>query len=294
MTDVLQHVVDALSLGSLYALLALGIALIFGIMRLLNFAHGELITVMGYGLWLLRDLPFVPQVLGALAITVVVGLVVERVAFRPLRGADGAVLLVSSFAVSFLLQSVLLVAFGARAKGVELPAFLSDNVEIGDLRVPVLSIVTVATTAVLLTLLGLFMGRTPLGIRMRAAAESFSTARLVGVRANTVITAAFVMSAVLAGVAGLLLVAQGGTVTPGMGTAPVLIAFVATIIGGLGSLRGAVIGGYMLGVLTVVLQVVLPLSLRPYRDAFVYGIVLLVLFLRPQGVVVLRSTLQRA
>jgi branched-chain amino acid transport system permease protein len=294
MTDVLQHVVDALSLGSLYALLALGIALIFGIMRLLNFAHGELITVMGYGLWLLRDLPFVLQVLGALLITVVVGLVVERVAFRPLRGADGAVLLVSSFAVSFLLQSVLLVAFGARAKGVELPAFLSDNVEIGDLRVPVLSIVTVATTAVLLTLLGLFMGRTPLGIRMRAAAESFSTARLVGVRANTVITAAFVMSAVLAGVAGLLLVAQGGTVTPGMGTAPVLIAFVATIIGGLGSLRGAVIGGYMLGVLTVVLQVVLPLSLRPYRDAFVYGIVLLVLFLRPQGVVVLRSTLQRA
>jgi branched-chain amino acid transport system permease protein len=128
---------------------------------------------------------------------------------------------------------------------------------------------------------------------MRAAAESFATARLLGVRANTVIMAAFAISGVLAATASILIVAKGGTVTPGMGTAPVLIAFIAVIIGGLGSLKGAVYGGLLLGVLTVVLQVILPLSLRPYRDAFVYGVVLLILTLRPQGLVVLRSSLQR-
>jgi branched-chain amino acid transport system permease protein len=292
-TSFLQHAIDALSLGSLYALLALGIALIFGIMRLLNFAHGELITIGAYSLWLLRDVPTVLQIAGSVVIVVVAALIIERVAFRPLRGADAAVLLVSSFAVSFLLQSLALVVFGARPKGVELPAWLSDNLMVGDLRIPVLSVVTMATAVVLLSALALFFNRTPLGIEMRAAAENFRTARLVGVRANTVITAAFAISAVLAAVAGILLVAQGGTVTANMGTTPVLIAFVATIIGGLGSLAGAVYGGYFLGVLTVVLQVVLPLSLRPYRDAFVYGAVILVLILRPQGLVVLRASIQR-
>jgi len=294
MSEFLQHVVDAVSLGSLYALLALGIALIFGIMRLLNFAHGELIMIGGYGLWLLRGAPTVLQLAGAAALVVAAALIMERVAFRPLRGADAAVLLVSSFAVSFLLQNLAIVVFGSRAKGVELPAWLSDNVTIGDLRLPVLSIVTVVVTGVLLAALGLFFNRTSLGVQMRAAAESFSTARLLGVRANTVITAAFAISAALAAVAGFLLVAQGGTVTATMGSTPVLIAFVATIIGGLGSLKGAVYGGYFLGIVTVVLQVALPLTLRPYRDAFVYLAVIGVLLLRPQGIVVLRTSLQRA
>lgn len=294
MTSFIQHCIDALSLGSLYALLALGIALIFGIMRLLNFAHGELITIGGYSLWLLRDAPTVLQVAGAVAIVIGAALIIERIAFRPLRGADGSVLLVSSFAVSFLLQSLAIVVFGSRAKGVALPGWLSDNVMLGSVRIPVISIVTVLCAVVLLLALGYFFNRTPLGVQMRAAAENFSTARLLGVRADTVITAAFAISAFLAAVAGFLLVAQGGTVTANMGTSPVLIAFVATIIGGLGSLAGAVYGGYFLGVVTIILQVALPLSLRPYRDAFVYLAVILVLLLRPQGIVVLRTSLLRA
>ena len=294
MTTFLQHCIDAISLGSLYALLALGIALIFGIMRLLNFAHGELITIGGYSLWLFRDLPALLQIAAAVAVVVIAALIIERIAVRPLRGADGAVLLVSSFAVSFLLQSLAIVVFGSRAKGVALPDWLSSNVNVGSLRIPVISIVTVASAAVLLSALGYFFNRTPMGVQMRAAAENFGTARLVGVRADSVITTAFAISALLAGIAGFLLVAQGGTVTANMGTAPVLIAFVATIIGGLGSLTGAVYGGYFLGVVTVVLQVALPLSLRPYRDAFVYLAVIFVLLLRPQGIVVLRTSLLRA
>jgi branched-chain amino acid transport system permease protein len=293
-TAFAQHCIDALSLGSLYALLALGIALIFGIMRLLNFAHGELITIGAYSLWLLRDIPTVLQIFGSIVIVIVAALIIERIAFRPLRGAHGAVLLVSSFAVSFLLQSLAIVVFGSRAKGVALPGWMSDNVMAGDVRIPVISIITVASAAILLGALGFFFNRTSLGVQMRAAAENFGTARLLGVRADTVITAAFAISAFLAGVAGFLLVAQGGTVTSNMGTTPVLIAFVATIIGGLGSLAGAVYGGYFLGVATVVLQVVLPLSLRPYRDAFVYLAVILILLLRPQGIVVLRTSLLRA
>jgi branched-chain amino acid transport system permease protein len=293
MTDVIQNAIDALSLGSLYALLALGVALIFGIMRLLNFAHGQLIVVGGYSLWVLDGLPTPLQILGTVLIVIAFALALELIAFRPLRNADPAVLLVSSFAVAFLMENLALVIFGGRAKGVPLPEWLSDNLVIGSLRVPVLSVVSVIAAAVLLASLAAFLSRTSIGIQMRAAAENFGTARLLGVRANTVIMAAFAISGVLAATASILIIAKGGTVTPGMGTAPVLIAFIAVIIGGLGSLKGAVYGGLLLGILTVVLQVILPLSLRPYRDAFVYGVVLLVLTLRPQGLVVLRSALQR-
>lgn len=293
MTSLIQNVVDAVSLGSLYALLALGIALIFGIMRLLNFAHGQLIVIGAYSLWMLDGLPASLQVLGAIGVTIVAALVLELIAFRPLRRAEPAVLLVSSFAIAFLLQSLAIVVFGGRPKGVQLPAWLSDSINIGDVRIPVLSVVTVAAAALLLAGVHLVLTRTPIGIQMRAAAENFSTARLVGVRASKVISVAFAMSGLLAGVAAVLIVAKGGTVTAEMGTGPVLIAFIAVIIGGLGSLSGAVYGGYLLGALTVLLQVVLPASALPYRDALLYLIVLLVLTVRPQGLIVLRSTIQR-
>ena len=283
MTELLQNVIDAITLGSLYALLALGIALIFGIMRLLNFAHGMLIVIGAYSLSVFGGLPAILQILLAIAVVVLAALALELIAFRPLRRADPAVLLVSSFAVSLFLESLAIVIFGGQARGVALPSVLNENLTVFDLRIPVLSIITVVTAAVTLTALALFLNRTPVGIQMRAAAESFSTARLLGVNANRVIQIAFVLSATLAGLAAVLIVARGGQVTAGMGTEPVLIAFVAVIIGGLGSLTGAVYGGYLLGFLTVLMQVILPLSLLPYRDAFVFGVVLLVLTIRPQG-----------
>jgi branched-chain amino acid transport system permease protein len=294
MTDVIQHVIDAISLGSLYALLALGIALIFGIMRLLNFAHGMLIVIGAYALSIFDGIPAAPQILLALLAAMVAAIALELVAFRPLRRADPAVLLVSSFAVALFLQNLAIVIFGGQAKGVPLPDLFTENLSIAGLRIPVLSIITIIVAAVTLGALALFLNRTPIGIQMRAAAESFSTARLLGVKANSVIQVAFAISGLLAGLAAVLIVARGGTVTPEMGTAPVLIGFVAVIIGGLGSLKGAVYGGFLLGALTVVLQVVLPVSLEPFRDAFVFGVVLLVLTIRPQGLVVLKSTLQRA
>jgi branched-chain amino acid transport system permease protein len=292
-TELAQNVVDAVSLGSLYALFALGIALIFGVMKLINFAHGDLIAVAAYTLFYLLGLPWLLLVPLTLGTAVVLALAMDRVAFRPVRGADPATLLVTSFAVSVLIHNALLLTVGARPKGVTLPAFLGEATTLFGLRVQKLSFVIVAVTASLLAALAVFLKKTLIGVQMRAAAEDFEAARLLGVRANRVIAVAFALSGLLGGIASILLVSQTGTLRPAMGLTPVLIAFLATVIGGMGSLTGAVFGGFLLGALTVALQTVLPLELREYRDAFAFSIVVLILLFRPQGLFVSRLATPR-
>lgn len=285
----LQHVIDALTLGSLFALYALGIGLIFGIMGLINFAHGELIMVGAYGLLLLGHPPWPLLLLGTIAVSVVFAIAMERTAFRPVRGASPATLLITSFAVSYLLQNLAILIEGSQPKGTNVSTWLSQSWSLGSLSVPRLNVVTIAATIVLLLALGLFLARTRLGVQMRAAAEDFRMARILGVKANTVIAVSFAISGVLAGIAAYLLVAQTGTVTPDMGVRPVLYAFVATVLGGMGSLRGAVLGGYLFGAIIVALQVYLPQSMVSYRDAFAFAAVIAMLLLRPQGLIVARS-----
>jgi branched-chain amino acid transport system permease protein len=289
----IQNAIDAISLGSLYAVLALGIALIFGIMQLINFAHGELLMIGGFSLFFLVDFGLALAIVATILIVTASALAMERVAFRSVRGADPSTLLVTSFALSFLLQNVAILTFGSRPKSVALPAALSEFFTVGSLRISKLSLLTVFVTAVLLVSLALFLKRTTLGIQMRAAAEDFGVTRLLGVRSNIVIAAAFALSGFLAAVASVLLVSQTATVTPTMGVTPVIIAFVATVVGGMGSLPGAVIGGFFVGCSTVALQASLPIEARGYRDAFVFGAVILVLLLRPQGIVVTRTARQR-
>lgn len=288
-----EYVIDGASLGSLYALFALGIGLLFGMMRLINFAHGELLMIGAYGLLFITSPPWPVRIAAVLALTVFAALVMERVAFRPARGADPDTLLVTSFAVSFLLQNLAILIFGGLPRSVALWPFLSRSQHVGSYDIPNIDLVTVGVTAVLLAGFGAFVARTRIGIQMRAAAENFTMARLVGVRADTVIATAFGLSGLLAGVAAIVLVEQTGIIEPTIGVSPVLAAFVATILGGLGSLSGAVIGGYFVGAITVALQATLPLAFRSYRDAFVFGAVLLVLVVRPQGLLVHRSTFQR-
>ena len=293
MTDVIQHLIDAVSLGSLYALLALGVALIFGIMNLINFAYGELIMIGAFTLYALAGIPWPLQLAGCLLVTVIASLLMDRLAFRPFRGASAPVLLVTSFALSFALQSLATVVYGSRAKGIALPGFFSESITIGSVSFSSLNLITVVLVAVMVFGLANFLRRSAVGVQMRAAAENFGTARLVGVRADRVIGVAFALSGLSAAVAAILIVAQRGTVTPTIGAGPVLIAFVATIIGGLGSLYGAAFGGMLLGVLTVLLQVALPDGLVPYRDAFLYAGVIIVLLARPQGLVVVKSLFER-
>jgi branched-chain amino acid transport system permease protein len=290
---LIQNAIDALSFGSLYALFALGIALIFGIMGLINFAHGELIMVGGFALVYLGHPGWPLLILGTVAIVVAFSLAIERIAFRPVRGADPITLLVTSFAVSYLLQNLAQVIFGSVPQAVNVSTSLAQSFSIGGIYIAKLDVVTVVATLVLLSGLGLFLGKTRVGVQMRAAAEDFRMARVLGVNANRVIATAFALSGVLAAVASILLVAQTGVVTSTIGSSPVLIAFIATVLGGIGSLRGAVLGGFILGIITVALQAYLPLEFRYYRDAFAYGAVIVMLLVRPQGLIIAKSVVTR-
>jgi branched-chain amino acid transport system permease protein len=283
MSEVFQIAADAAGLGSLYALLALGIALVFGVMRLINFAHGELLMVGGYALFFLRGQPWPASLITMTAVIVILALAMERVAFRPVREASATTLLVTSFAVSFVLQNLAILTVGARPKAVPLPSFFVESVTVGGVRIPKLDILTLGMTACLLTGLVSFLKMTALGRQMRAAAEDFEMARLLGVRANTVIATAFALSGFLAAAAVVIFLGRTGILFPAIGLGPVLVGFIATVIGGLGSLTGAALGGFLLGSVLVVLQTELPETLRPFRDAFVFGGVIAILLIRPHG-----------
>lgn len=283
--DVAQNIIDALSVGSLYAITATGIALVFGIMQLINFAYGELITLGAYALLAVSGIPIYIAVLVPLAVAAVAAVLMERTAFRPVRGADPSTLLVTSFALSVLIQSAIVLGVTSLPRGVALPSTFIESIRIADVRIPVLSLITIAVSVLIFLALGLFLQRTNSGMEMRAAAENFQMARLLGVAANRVIARAFFISGLLAGVVSFLWVAKTGTVTPDMGLAPLLVGVIAAVLGGLRSLVGAVLGGYLLGAITIGLQAGLPTSFGPYRDALVFAGAVLVLLVRPDGLV---------
>jgi branched-chain amino acid transport system permease protein len=282
-----QQIINAVSLGGIYALLALGLAVVFSIVSLINFAHGELMTVAGYGLFFavaaMAPLPL--AMLFAIVLAAVAALLTERFAFRPMRKADVTGLLLTSFAVSAILRVLFQNGISARPKPVPLPAGLSGALDLGFARVGVIPLLSIVITGLSLVALNAFLKRTTLGTAMRAAADDFQVLRLVGLKANRVIAAAFAVSGVLAGIAAVLWIAQRGSVDPLMGFIPVLKAFVAAVIGGLGSLSGAVAGGFTLGILEVLFQAFLPDAALPFRDAFVLGFVILILLWRPDGLI---------
>ncbi len=283
MSDLAQHVVNALSSGSLMALYALGITLTYSIVRLVNFAYGELIMAAAYTVVLFKDEPLPLQIAAGLAVPILLGLAMDRLAFRRARGSSPATLLVISIAISLLVQSVARLWFGGLPKAANFAPDLQGAWHMSGVIVPRLSVVTIAVTAILFASLAVFLRRARLGLSMRAAAEDFEVTQLMGVRAGAVIAAAFAISGALAGVAGLLRLAARGSATPDFGLYAVLFGLVAAVIGGLGSLTGAVAGGYLMGAVSTVLQVALPESIRPSRDAFVFVVVFGFLVIRPGG-----------
>jgi branched-chain amino acid transport system permease protein len=284
----LEFLISTLSLGSLYALLALGLVLVYGILKLVNFAYGEYLMVGGYAIYLSATylnapwwLTLIFAVLGA----VLVSYLTELVAFRPVRSKSPNALIITSFAVSMFLQNIVLILISSRARPVSLPAFFSARVTILGATTPVRNLVIIGVTAVLLTALSLIMKKTVLGMAMRAAADQFTTTRLMGVPANVVISAAFVMSGLLAGVASIFWVSRSASVDPLSGAAPLLIAFIAVVMGGMHSTVGAVVGGYVYGLIFNLLSITLPASMISYRDAFMFALVVLFLLFRPEGIV---------
>jgi len=301
--QLIQNLVDAVALGSIYALVALGIGLLFGIPRLINFAHGEMITIGCYALIVPSADVTARLLIGAwtpfavipatAAIVVVAALLTEASVFRPLRQASSPTLMIASFAVSYIIQNGILIAYGARPKAVDFWSGTNTQVMIGDLRVPVLQLITLAVTLILMMALSLFLKRTPYGVQMRAAAEDFRMAQYLGVRSNVVISIAFAISGILAAAVSLLTITQSGSLTHTLGVPLALFAFVAVVIGGMGNLVGAVVGGFLIGIVLTLLQAYLPPDLRAFRDAFAFAIVIVVLLVRPTGLIPARNIVER-
>ncbi len=282
----IQQAINAISIGSLYALMAIGLAMVFGILRLINFAHGDLIMVGSYAALLLMvaGVPFWVAALAGIAASTVAGLIMERVAYRPIRGAPDVAMLLTSFAVTILLENSAILLFNPTPRPFPVPAFLGTAFRFGPLRVASVDLIAIVVAGILLVLLTLFVTRTQVGVSMRAASQDLLAARLTGINVNGVIAAAFAIGSMLAGVVGLLWSARVGKIDPLMGFYPVLKAFVASVIGGLGSLPGAVLGGYVLGILEILLQGLLPASLTPFRDGFVFVALIILLLFRPNGI----------
>ena len=283
--EAVQQLINALSLGSTYALLALGLAMVFSILGLVNFAHGELVTIAAYTMYFEHEkgLPFALQAPSAIVAAGIAAILMERLAFRPLRGASFLTLLFSSFAVSVIIQNLLLALVSPRQKGVPLPSLFNEAIHFGAYSVGWLQVITTITCLGALGILTLFLRRSIQGLGMLAASQDFQVTRLMGIPANRVIAAAFAISGMLAGVAAIFILARRGTVEPTMGFVPVLKAFIASVIGGLGSLTGAALGGFVLAGIEVGLDATLPNSALPFRDAFALLIVVVILYFRPEG-----------
>jgi len=283
----IQQTINAVSLGGTYALLALGMAVIFSVMGMINFAHGELMTITGYAIFfaITSGIPWYIAVFLGLVAGTLAAMAMEAIAFRPVRGATGATLLVTSFAVSGILQVLFQNLISTRPKAVPLPGFLSNSIAIGPLSIGINQSLSILATVFTLVFLVLFFKKTFIGMAMRAAAEDFPVTRLMGIPANAVMSGAFAISGLLAAVAGILWVSQRASVDPLMGFVPVVKAFIAAILGGLGSLSGAVAGGFSLGFIEIYLSAFLPHALQAYKEPIGLMLVIIILVAKPSGLI---------
>ncbi len=282
MTELFQSLADGIALGSTYALAALGIGLVFGVMRLVNFAYGEVITAAAYTLLLTKDLPVWARALLAIVAAIVLSLMMEFV-FRPLRKATPATMLVTTFAISFLLQNAAALRFGTRGEAINFLSGLNQAVTLAGVRVRYITLVSIAVGAVLLAATAFLLNRTDIGLKMRAAAADFQTARLLGVPAKTVIVLAFLMSGILAAAVAMMLAVQRPLATPTFGFLVVIPALVGVVVGGLDRLLAATAGGFVIGFATVILSDLLPSESRVFLNSALFGLVIVVLLLKPDG-----------
>lgn len=293
MDTIIQYILDAIAFGSLFALMSLGLALLFSVMNLMNFAYGVLIMGAGYTMYYTQSWGVVPMIIVTVIVVVILSVLMEIVAFRPVRRgttvAPPVTLLVTSFAVALVLESLAWMTVGrGPQKGVSPYPFLTKQFHIGGVLLSRLDVITFIAAGVVLVGMTVLLKRTTLGIRLRASTEDFRMARLVGVRANRVILAAFAITGVIASVVGILFVFRTGAVSPEMGNGPLFVAFVGAVIGGLGSMPGAAIGGFVLGGVIDGLEAGLPQSLNVYTELFAFVVVIAVLVLVPDGLISLR------
>jgi len=280
-----QVIVDAIGLGAVYALMAVGIGLVFGVLRLVNFAYGQLVMAGAYALafasqW---ELPLLAGIAFCFAVVGALSFVMDVVVFRPLRAQSPAVMLVATFAVAFLLQSIALLAFGPLGKAASSLGYLNRPVTVGDVDIRKITIVAIVVAAICLLLLVALLERTTVGLHMRAAAMDFRTARLLGVRADRVIGSAVLISALLAATVSVILTVQNPLVTPDFALRDTIVVLAGVVVGGMNRLLTATLGGFAIGFVSGILGGTLPSDQSQYLPSFLFGLVILVLLVRPNG-----------
>jgi branched-chain amino acid transport system permease protein len=285
MTIDWQTLADAAALGGVYALMAVGIGLVFGVLRLVNFAYGQLIMAGAYALayssqW---NWPRGAGIAFCFAVVLALSVVLDRLVFRPLRTQSPAVMLVATFAVSFLLQSIALLWFGPLGKIASALAPLNRPVTISGVDIRKIAIVAIVAAVVCLLLVQLMLTRTTVGLQMRAAAMDFRTARMLGVRADRVIGGAVLVSGALAAVVAVMLTVQTPLVTPDFALRDTIVVLAGVVLGGLYRLIPATLGGFAIGFASGILGGGLPTTQSQYLPSFLFAAVILVLLIRPNG-----------
>lgn len=281
----LQHLINGISLGSLYALIAIGYTMVYGILRLINFAHGDIfmlgVYLTYYGL-LYTALPWWLVFILAPLLTGLIGIILEKVAYKPLRGSARITILISAIGASFLLQNLGIVIFGGRPRAFPVPPMLNQVIKVGGVSINVVTFIIPAVTVLLLMGLTYFISKTKTGMAMRALSKDYETASLMGIDINRIISITFFMGSFLAAVGGIMWGARYPQLMPLMGMMPGLKSFIAAVVGGIGNIAGAVVGGFVLGLGEIMLVALLP-RLTGYRDAFAFVLLIIILLAKPSG-----------
>ncbi|AEC02104.1 branched-chain amino acid ABC transporter permease [Parasphaerochaeta coccoides] len=282
----LQHLTNGLSLGSLYALVAIGYTMVYGILRLINFAHGDIFMLGAYFAYYAISVFFLPWWVGAvvaIGLTCATGLLIERVAYRPLRNSPRISVMISAIGVSFFLENLATVIFGGRPKAFPVPAVLGKSIMIGKVSImPVSLIIPVATLVILLALMYV-VHRTRTGMAMRAVSRDYTAAKLMGIDVNRIIAITFATGSILAAFGGIMWGLKYPQLQPLMGVMPGIKCFIAAVLGGIGNIMGAVLGGLVLGLAEILITAFLP-ALSGYRDAIAFVILIAILLLKPSGI----------
>ena len=279
---MLEQFINGLNLGSIYALMALGYTMVYGIAKMLNFAHGDIIMVGAYTLSLVMTnlgMPPIVAILASIIVCSVLGVTIEKVAYKPLRNASPLTVLITAIGVSYFLQSVALLVFGSGNRKVE-SAIVMKGIQIGTFELTGVSVVTLTVTLIIMIGLTVFIKKTKLGKAMLAVSEDKGAAELMGINVNQTISITFAIGSALASVAGVLFVSSYGFVGPYTGALPGIKAFVAAVLGGIGSIPGAMLGGMILGIIESLSKAYISTNLA---DAIVFGILIIVLLVKPSG-----------
>ncbi len=281
----LQQLVNGLTLGSLYALVAIGFSMIYGIVRLINFAHGDILMVGAFSTlaMVLGGVPWPFIVLFVAGLGALAGVTIEAVVFRSMRGAPQVTGFIATLALSIIIQNAGIMILSGQPRNFLFPAAMRERIDLGIGTASLIDLAIIGLTLVIIAGAVTLVHRTKLGIAMRATAESVTTAQLMGININRAIATAFGLGSALAAVAGLMWGGKFGQIDPLMGFIPGLKAFVASVIGGVGSIPGAMAGGYILGLAEVLFVGLLPPEYSGYRDAFVFSLLIVILLVRPHG-----------